>query len=273
MNRILPGLLCVLLSAMLHAEPAPLRVMLLSGAGNHNWRETTPELCKILQETGRFQVDVIEDVPSVSADSFANYDVILSNYNTFNDRKPADAVWKAEVRAAFLAHIRAGHGFVVVHAGSSVFYDWPEFQQLAATSWTLGKTSHGERHAALVTFGKADHAITRGLEPFWTFDEFWENAVVQPGAETLALVTPDPQFKGSGKAESIMFATHFGEGRGFTLLLGHNVTSMKNTAFRTLLQRGTEWAATGRVTLAPATPWPESKDAVMPAEAPATPRN
>ncbi len=34
---------------------------------------------------------------------------------------------------------------------------------------------------------------------------------------------------------------------------------MKNTAWRTLLQRGTEWAATGKVTLPAAKDWPATQ--------------
>ena len=50
------------------------------------------------------------------------------------------------MRAAFLDHIRKGRGFVVFHAGSCVFNDWAEFQQVAGATWGKG-TSHGARHA------------------------------------------------------------------------------------------------------------------------------
>jgi type 1 glutamine amidotransferase len=240
------------------ATPAPLRVMMLSGANNHAWRETTPALRAILEAGGRCRVDVVEDVPGLAARAFAPYDVVLSNYNTFNEPRATEAVWKADVRAAFLAHIRQGRGFVGVHAGGSVFYDWPEFQQLAVVSWTLGTTRHGPRHAARGDFGAVDHPITRGLKPFWTFDEFWENVVVQPGATALATVTPSQQFKGSGRPEPVVFVTELGRGRGFCLLLGHDAAAMQNPAFRTLLVRGTEWAAGAGVTSGPAGGWPET---------------
>lgn len=256
-------------AAVLPAAPPALRVMLLSGANNHAWRETTPALQAILEEGGRGRVDVVDDVPGVAAGAFAPYDVILSNYNTFNQQGPSEAVWKGAVRSAFLAHIRRGAGFVVVHAGSSVFYDWPEFQQLAATSWTLGTTRHGQRHAARVEFSGSDHPITRGLTPFWIFDEFWENVVVQSGASALATVTPSPPFKGSGRPEPILFVTEFGRGRGGCLLLGHDVAAMRNPAFRTLLVRGTEWAARGTVTAAMAADWPATDAAAVALAGPA----
>ena len=42
--------------------------------------------------------------------------------------------------------------------------------------------------------------------------------------------------------------------------------AMKNPAWKTLLQRGTEWAATGKVTIPPARNWPSTREA---AEGPA----
>lgn len=247
----------------LQAGDTPVRVMLLSGANNHNWRLTTPELCAALGECGRFQVDVIDDVAALRPADFAPYDVIVSNFNTFKNPGPADRTWNAAVRAAFLEHIGSGRGFVVVHAGSSSFDDWPEYQRLTVTSWTRGTTRHGQRHAAPVSFDGTAHPVTRGLAPFWTYDEFWENLVVQPGAQALASVTPSPQYRGGGKPAPIVFATDFGHGRGFCLLLGHDVTAMRNPGFRTLLKRGIEWAATGKVTLAPDANWPATEAAAL----------
>ncbi len=257
------------MAAGIAAESPPLRVMLLSGENNHAWRETTPTLQAMLEQGGQCRVDVVEQVAALRAESFAPYEVILSNYNSFKSPGPTDAVWSAGVRAAFLAHIQSGRGFVVVHAGSSVFYDWPEFQQLAATSWTLGTTRHGQRHAAPVKFNGIDYPITRGLAPFWIFDEFWESLVVQPGATVLATATPSPEFKGSGRPEPTLFVTELGRGRGVCLLLGHDVAAMKNPAFRTLLVRGTEWAARGQVTAAPAAGWPETAAAAIAIAGPA----
>ena len=40
-----------------------------------------------------------------------------------------------------------------------------------------------------------------------------------------------------------------GKGRCFHNILGHNVRAMKNSGWKTLMLRGTEWAATGEVTI------------------------
>jgi hypothetical protein len=38
------------------------RVLILSGANNHDWKQTTPAIRAALEETGRFHVDVEENV-------------------------------------------------------------------------------------------------------------------------------------------------------------------------------------------------------------------
>ncbi len=235
------------------------RVLILSGANNHEWKQTTPAIRAALEETGRFEVDVEENVIAMKPESFAPYAVVVSNFNTYGEDAPATKEWPAETRQAFLAHMAKGHGLVIVHAGSSVFYDWPEFQNLACGTWKDG-TNHGQIHVNQVTFTNTQSPITEGLKPFWIRDEFWQSLLVAPGAKPLASVTPDPEFKGSGKPENILFTTGIVGARGFSIFLGHDIVTMKNTAWKTLLQRGTEWAATGKVTIPPATDWPSTKE-------------
>ena len=57
-------------------EPAPttgsnetrtggkMRLLILSGANNHAWKATTPVLKKMYEDSGRFTVDVSENVPA-----------------------------------------------------------------------------------------------------------------------------------------------------------------------------------------------------------------
>jgi len=259
------GVFCAALSCYLAAADVKSRVLILSGANNHDWKQTTPAIRAALEETGRFEVDVEENVIAMKPDAFAPYAVVLSNFNTFGKDAPKTKEWPEETRKAFIDHMAKGHGLVIVHAGSSVFYDWREFHELACGTWKDG-TSHGAIHTNRVTFNNPDSPITRGLEPFWIRDEFWQKTSVTPSAKALASVTPDPKFKGSGKPENILFSTEMGGGRGFAIMLGHDAASMKNSAWKTLLQRGTEWAATGKVTIPPSKNWPATKES---AEGPA----
>jgi type 1 glutamine amidotransferase len=214
--------------------------LIFSGQNNHEWRQTTPKLKSILMAGGRFAVDVTEHPEQCDAKSFARYDVILSDWNTFGN--PAVTNWPDSTRSAFLEFVRRGKGFVAVHAGSSSFYDWPEYQQLAAAFWNLGPTSHGAPHEFTVK-PAPDHPVTRGVAPFRTIDELWIKPGVHPGARIIATADEQP----------VALVTSFGKGRGFTLLLGHSAEFTDTPGFQTLLLRGAEWAATGEVSFPPNT--------------------
>jgi uncharacterized protein len=226
------------------AEPV-LRVLIFSGQNNHNWRETTPKLKAVLETSGQFVVDVTEHPEKCDAATFQKYDVLLSNWNTFG--KPAVTNWPPVMRAAFLDFVRSGKGFVSVHAGSSSFYDWPEYQQMVGGSWQLGQTGHGPQHEFTVKLANAGHPITRGLTHFVTTDELWHRTALQTNVQILATAYSAPERKGTGRDEPVAFTTQFGQGRCFNLLLGHDANRMGAAGFEKLLCRGTEWAATGKV--------------------------
>jgi type 1 glutamine amidotransferase len=232
-------------SVRAQAQP-PLRVLIFSGQNNHNWRETTPALKNILTNSDRFAVEVTEHPERCTAATFAQCDCILSNWNTYGRGEVKE--WPEPMRKDFLEFVRNGHGFVVVHAGGTMFANWPEFHKLIGATWGKG-TGHGAAHAFEVKFSDAEHPITRGLSSFTTTDELWHRMVAQPEKKVLATAFSARDRGGSGQDEPVAMVTQFGKGRCFNLVLGHNAKTMDNSGFQTLLLRGTEWAATGQVTI------------------------
>ena len=156
--------------------------------------------------------------------------------------------WPEPFRNAVLEFVRNGGGFVVVHAGGTMFGDWTDFQKLIGATWGAG-TGHGAKHAFEVKFTDVPHPITQGLAPFKITDELWHRMVAQPDKQILATAFSAPEQGGSGNDEPMVMVTQFGKGRGFNLVLGHDLQAIENPNFQTLLLRGTEWAATGRVTI------------------------
>jgi type 1 glutamine amidotransferase len=224
--------------------PAPIRVVLITGQNNHDWPHTTPVLKKILEDSGRFTVDVNLHPEAFAADTLAKCDVVLSNWNTFGNEPNKVTQWPAATQEAFLNFIRAGHGFVVVHAGGASFPDWADYQKLIGGTWGKG-TGHGAVHKFKVHITDTKSPITEGMADFETTDELWHRMVVQPDRQILATALSDI----TGQPEQDVLTTHFGNGRCFNLALGHNVGAMQSAGFQTLLLRGTEWAATGKVTI------------------------
>jgi len=226
---------------------SPVKVLLLSGMNNHDWKATTPALERCLEEGGRFDVTVLEKTSSLSASVLAKYDAVVSNFNTFTDRRSPekDAGWTGETRRALVNFVKRGKGHVTVHAGSSSFYDWPEYRHLTTGQFKVGQTSHGRQHEFAVKL--RPHVITDGMTRFRTIDELWHGTDFHPDARVLATAFSSKESGGSGKDEPVAVAGRFGRGRSFFLVLGHNVRGIRSTGFRQLLRRGSEWAATGRV--------------------------
>ena len=56
---------------------------------------------------------------------------------------------------------------------------------------------------------------------------------------------------GSERHEPVLMTITYGEGRIFHTVMGHDSKSMLGIAFQETLIRGTEWAATGKVTYPP----------------------
>jgi uncharacterized protein len=224
-------------------RPGTLRVLVFSGQNNHDWKATTPRLKAILEEGGRFTVDVTDAPGTVAPDAFARYDAIVSNWNNWG--KTADD-WPDGMKQAFLDFVRGGKGVVAVHAACASYPKWDDFQKLVGATWGTG-TGHGRIHEFTVTAKDADHPVTKGMTPFTIRDELWHGMAKQPGIQVLATAVSDKASGGSGQDEPIVMATAFGKGRGLNLVLGHDLQAMAGPGFARLMVRGTEWAATGSV--------------------------
>ncbi len=239
---------CGLLLATVFAQagPAPLRVLVLTGTNNHDWRQTTPALERIYEESGRFTVDVTEDPSSCDEQILAKYDLVVSNWTNFPDEARA---WGTDAEQALLDFVRGGKGFAAFHAASACFPSWPEYQRLIGAGWAQGTTGHGRIHTFAVTVADGDHPITQGLTDFSIRDELWHRMAVDPEARVLCTAFSAEEQGGTGQDEPVALVTGLGRGRCFNLILGHDVAAMETDGWRLLMLRGSEWAATGQVTI------------------------
>ena len=259
-------LLTIFIALQLQAA-TPIHVMLMdgeSGGPYHKWQVTTPVLKKELEETGLFQVDV---VTMPAKPEFAKYQVVVSNLDT--------ADWPVDLKTQFAEYMRNGGGLVVVHAADNAFAGWPEYNlmigvggwrgrnQAAGPHWYFqdGKMvadtspgsagNHGRRVPFAITTRDSEHPITKGLPKVWMHqgDELY-NSLRGPGEHMTVLATAysDAANSGSGHDEPMLMAVSFGKGRVFHTVLGHDVNALSCVGFLTTFQRGTEWAATGKVT-------------------------
>jgi hypothetical protein len=279
MKRVMRALLVatIALGAVALPAAAPVRVMLLDGESGgpwHKWQLTTPLLKKALDETGLFQVDVVTapaatGVLTAFKPDFSLYKAVVLNYDAPDDR------WPADLKAAFERYMTAGGGMVSVHAADNAFPGWVAFNDMIGVGAWRGRTekagplwyladgklvsdptpgnagSHGARVPFSVTVRDAAHPITKGLPATWMHqgDELYAR-LRGPGKNmtVLASAFSDPANAGSGKEEAVLMVLPYGKGRVVHTTLGHDINGMSCVGFVTILQRSTEWAATGAVT-------------------------
>jgi type 1 glutamine amidotransferase len=87
------------------------------------------------------------------------------------------------------------------------------------------------------------------MKDFETTDELWHRPGTTGERKVLATAFSAKDKGGSGADEPVVHTSQFGKGRCFNTLLGHDGAAMQNAGFQALLLRGTEWAATGEVTI------------------------
>jgi type 1 glutamine amidotransferase len=241
----------------------PLRVLILTGQSDelyHHWRNSTPFLRSVLENSGRFDVKVEEEVDGISARTLGKFDVLLVNYQ--------GPRWAPETEKAAEEFVRSGKGMVAFHGVSyGEFFGqewvdshwvqsgkgnkgWVAYSEMLGMTWPPEDIGHAPRHIFTVKWVDRDHPIARGLPPtFIANDELYHRITLRPATRVLATAYDDPSLGGTGKDEPIVWTVSYGRGRAVYISLGHDLSAMSQPGFIAALIRGTEWTATGNVTL------------------------
>jgi type 1 glutamine amidotransferase len=223
-------------------KPAPIKVLLITGddVGAHPWREMSETTREILVGSGKFDVKVCED-PLIleSATALKNYDVIVF---TIYAQKLGDLT--PQGKENLLNYVKGGKGFFVQHLATASFPKWEEFGKLCGRHWVMGTSGHGPRSVFTSNIVDKEHPITKGLTDFTTDDELY--AKLQGNEDIHVLVSADSDW--SKKTEPLVFVKPYGQGRVVHNAYGHDGKALKTPNVQKIIIRGTEWAATGKVT-------------------------
>ncbi len=201
---------------------------------------------------------------------FSKYDVVVSNFGY------KAAPWPEETKRAFEDYMKNGGGFVSIHAADNCFPEWKEYNRMTGLGGWDGRQNrdfylytkedgevvrddsdgvgggHGPQREFAVVIRNTTHPITEGLPPEFLHakDELY-HALRGPAENVTILATAyaDKKHKGSGRHEPMLMTIDYHDGRVFHSTLGHADYSFECLGFQTTFLRGTEWAATGKVTI------------------------
>lgn len=231
-----------LTGAAADAAAAPkTRVLLITGddVGPHPWREMSEATRSVLVASGKFDVKVAED-PLIleSAAALKNYDLVFLSYYNSKNQPLTD-----QAKENLLAFVKGGKGFALSHLSSASFKEWSEFRKMVGRYWVMGTSGHGPRSVFKAKIKAQDDPITKGMSDFEADDELY--AKLQGDVPIHVLVEADSNW--SNKTEPLAFTLEYGKGRVFQEAFGHDGKAIANPGVAKLIQRGCEWAATGKV--------------------------
>ena len=158
LRLVMPALVLLGAAATAQAQDK-IKVLIVDGQNNHDYKKMTPFMKEQLEKSGLFAVDVSttpstppkvgkDETPEQKAErekkaqdikelwakwrpSFKDYKVVVSNYN--------GELWPPEVSTAFEAYVAGGGGFYVVHAANNAFSGWKEYDQMIGLGWRGNK--------------------------------------------------------------------------------------------------------------------------------------
>ena len=245
--RWLPALLFPLLLAAQNTPTARIPVLVLTGENGTDWRWTSTWMRSVLEDSGKFDVEVALYPGGALADSayLSRFDVLLIDY--------AGLRWGEPAETHFLQSVKDGQGVVAVGNASRAFPEWDEYHAVLGCDWD--DAGGADPFGALKIRGKQQHDIVEG---FGDWSDHQDSLLLGVKArsdthEVLALVDRTDPATGATSEVPVVIVGKFGKGRVVSSTLGHvsygdqrTWASQTDPQYQQFLIRACEWAATGK---------------------------
>lgn len=250
-----------------------IKVLIVDGFGNHDWRHSTRCIRAVLDQSPEFDVSVStfpsdgspQDV-EVWNPRFDDYDVVIQTCNDIG----GGPQWPRRVELALEDYVEQGGGLFVFHSANNAFPHWDAYNRMIGLGWrhkdfgwaiTIEpdgtvvripagegeKTSHGKRVDALLT-RMGDHPIHVGMPRKWVAADIEIYRYARGPAENLTVLSyaQDAQ---TGLNFPIEWTVVYGEGRVYNSTFGHVWKTQAEpkgiccAGFQTLMPRAIHWLA------------------------------
>lgn len=276
--------ICILIwCTCLHIFPAlaqnqkSIKVLIVDGFSNHDWKQTTAVAKWILEKSHLFQVDV-NTIPADSIErmawrpDFKKYKVVIQNSNNVWTQQ---IKWPREAELLLENYVKNGGGLYVLHSGNNAFIHWAEYEKMIGLGWRPqesgyaleidsnkniirippgeGKaTSHGKRFNAIIQ-KLNNHPINSGYPDSWKTADTEIYNFPRGYAQNITVLSYAYDSTATKRLWPAEWIVNYGKGRVYNSSLGHlwkgDVFPLgyRCIGFQTTLIRATEWLATGKV--------------------------
>jgi type 1 glutamine amidotransferase len=266
-----------------YAQDSPtgpkIKVLIVDGFSNHDWRKTTEFIRSTLTQTGIFEV-TISTSPGETGDpawedwlpAFSDYDVVIQNSNNIGQ---PDVRWPSQVEKALEAYVHEGGGLLAYHSANNAFAHWPEYDRMIGLGWRdknhapslqldadgaisqipAGEgenTRHGPRQDTVVT-RKTTHPLNQGMPQRWMTPDIEVYTYPRGPAEQLTVLSYGRHIA-SDSYWPLEWIVSYGRGRVYSSSFGHIWKTddgvpdrVRCVGFQTTLIRAAQWLATGSV--------------------------
>lgn len=280
----------------------PISVLIVDGFSNHDWKQTTAVTKWILEESGRFVVDV-STVPADSIErsawnpNFSKYAVIIQNTNNIQNSRLR---WSKQAEKQLEEYVKNGGGLYILHSANNAFSHWKEYDKMIGLGWRRasegyaleidsannitriapdeGKgTGHGERFNALIQV-LTPHPINKGYPSQWQTANTEVYYFPRGPAENISVLSYAFDSTSTKRTWPVEWVVKYGKGRVYNSSLGHlwkgesYPPAYRCIGYQTTVIRAAEWLATGKVTFPVPTNFPTAdKQSLRPEDSFKTP--
>jgi uncharacterized protein len=242
----IPGALWVALAIAFAASPSqaehwPDRILYFthSAGYRHDVIATSQAVLKQLGETSRaFKVTTTEDVAAFTAENLRHYAAVM--FFTTGELPMSDAQ-----KAALLAFVRSGRGFLGVHSATDTFYMWPEYRKLIGGyfnehPWHQKVTVDvAEPASPLVGFLAPSFALDDEIYQIRDFDAQTSRILLRLDPASVDLDAPNVHRQDYGWP--LAWTRSYGRGRVFYTALGHEEAVWRDPRYQQMLTNAILW--------------------------------